>query len=198
MDIQTLVCRPFNSVPVFSEDQIRFLAPLLAEGLRAAAPDQCVEYRVVTTHKGSKSYNPDHGNHRRFPLRLWPTAVRDTFSIPLQPDAGEHEDVKTTFGREAQSIIQASGTVSCCSLHKPPNGPIALNRRQGIKSTERFLAIDYQLLQQWVAMLARRLRHVGQICAGGIEERHIRIRISYPQRPWLSEVEALKKEIQSA
>ena len=69
----------YTSVPVFSDDQISFLAPLLAEGLRAAAPDQCVEYRVVTTHEGSSRFQSlDHGNHRRFPLCLWPTAVRDT------------------------------------------------------------------------------------------------------------------------
>src|SRR5437899_8705159 len=37
---------PSPSVPVFSEEQIRFLAPLLAEGLRTAAPDQRIEYRV--------------------------------------------------------------------------------------------------------------------------------------------------------
>src|SRR4029077_5728354 len=39
--------------PLFSDDQIQFLAPLLAEGLRTAAPDQRIEFRVVATLQGS-------------------------------------------------------------------------------------------------------------------------------------------------
>jgi len=42
--------------PLFSEDQIQFLAPLLAEGLRTATPNQSIEYRVVTTHEGSNRF----------------------------------------------------------------------------------------------------------------------------------------------
>jgi hypothetical protein len=42
--------------PLFSEDQIQFLAPLLAEGLRTATPNQAIEYRVVTTHEGSNRF----------------------------------------------------------------------------------------------------------------------------------------------
>ena len=51
--IQKFLLGPPPPVPVFSDDQIQFLAPLLAEGLRAAAPDQRIGYRVQTTHKGS-------------------------------------------------------------------------------------------------------------------------------------------------
>jgi hypothetical protein len=39
--------------PVFTEEQIQFLAPLLAEGLRMAAPDERIEYRVQTIYEGS-------------------------------------------------------------------------------------------------------------------------------------------------
>jgi len=42
--------------PLFSEDQIQFLAPLLAEGLRTATANQSIEYRVVTTHEGSNRF----------------------------------------------------------------------------------------------------------------------------------------------
>ena len=42
--------------PLFSEDQIQFLAPLFAEGLRTATPNQSIEYRVVTTHEGSNRF----------------------------------------------------------------------------------------------------------------------------------------------
>ena len=45
-------------IPVFSEGQIEFLAPLLAEGLRAAGPDQAVAYRVYDTHQRSSMESP--------------------------------------------------------------------------------------------------------------------------------------------
>ena len=51
--LQKLLIGPPPPVPVFSDDQIQFLAPLLAEGLRTATPDQRIGYRVETTHKGS-------------------------------------------------------------------------------------------------------------------------------------------------
>ena len=50
---QRLLSGPSSPVPVFSDDQIQFLAPLLAEGLRTASPDQQIEYRVQTTYEGS-------------------------------------------------------------------------------------------------------------------------------------------------
>ena len=51
--IQRMLAGRSSPVPVFSDSQIQFLAPLLAEGLRAAAPGQRVAYRVHTTHTGS-------------------------------------------------------------------------------------------------------------------------------------------------
>ena len=45
-----------STYPLFSKDQIQFLAPLLAEGLRTATPNQSIEYRVVTTHEGSNRF----------------------------------------------------------------------------------------------------------------------------------------------
>ena len=42
--------------PLFSEEQIQFLVPLLAEGLRTAQPNQSIEYRVVTTYEGSNRF----------------------------------------------------------------------------------------------------------------------------------------------
>ncbi|HKQ32558.1 MAG TPA: hypothetical protein VJV40_05080, partial [Thermodesulfobacteriota bacterium] len=51
--IQSLIVGRSTPVLVFSDDQIQFLAPLLAEGLRSAGADQRVAFRVLTTHEGS-------------------------------------------------------------------------------------------------------------------------------------------------
>jgi hypothetical protein len=45
-----------STYPLFSEDQIQFLSPLLAEGLRTATANQSVEFRVVTTQEGSNRF----------------------------------------------------------------------------------------------------------------------------------------------
>src|SRR5262245_5667540 len=41
-------------VPAFSEEEIQFLAPLLAQGLLTATPNQSVAYRVLNTYEGSR------------------------------------------------------------------------------------------------------------------------------------------------
>ena len=81
--LQKLIAGPSAPVPVFSDDQIQFLAPLLAEGLRTAARRSA--YRVSCQRYAQRFCVRilDHGNHRRFPLRLWPTDVCDTLSISL-------------------------------------------------------------------------------------------------------------------
>src|SRR6185295_10218402 len=45
-----------SAYPLFSEDQIHFLAPLLADGLRTATPNQFIEYRVVTMLGGANRF----------------------------------------------------------------------------------------------------------------------------------------------
>src|SRR6185295_12810628 len=51
--LQRLLAGPSSPVPVFSDEQVQFLAPLLAEGLSTASQDQQVEYRIQTRHEGS-------------------------------------------------------------------------------------------------------------------------------------------------
>jgi hypothetical protein len=51
--LQRILAGPSAPVPVFSDDEIQFLAPLLSEGLRTASPNQRVEFRSQTTRQGS-------------------------------------------------------------------------------------------------------------------------------------------------
>ena len=78
--------RTSPSVPVFSEDQIQFLAPLLAEGLRTAAPDQRIEYRVEATRQGSRFESSTTETTAGSLYAYGRQSVRDTLSISLQPD----------------------------------------------------------------------------------------------------------------
>jgi hypothetical protein len=138
-----------STYPLFSEDQIQFLAPLLAEGLRTATPNQSIEYRVVTTHGGSNRFQSPttettagsfyaHGRqlyvilsqYRYNPMRT----NLDTNDIPYR----------------SQEPLDYSG-LRYCTLRFTPKAPLRAdspNPPTMEKSTDRFVAVDYQLLDQ--------------------------------------------------
>ena len=144
--LQKLFTGPAASTPVFSDDQIRFLAPLLAEGLRAAAPDQSVEYRVQTTYEGSafessatettagslyalgRQLRMTLSQYRSGPTRVNMNVGRST-ARPRPPDSSGLRDRTLLFTPKA--ALRPDG-------FDPP---------AGAKSTDRFLAIDYELVQ---------------------------------------------------
>ena len=131
--LQRLITSTSSPVPVFSDDQIRFLAPLLAEGLRTATPDQRIEYRVNPTHKRFCIRILDHGSHRRFPLCLWPTAVCDTLSQYNYDQMLANMNLNDMSYQSHQRDEYSSGLQDYILLFTRalPNGPIALIRRQG-------------------------------------------------------------------
>ena len=145
--LQKLISSSSAPVPVFSDDQIRFLAPLLAEGLRTATPDQSIEYRVNPTHKGSALESPttetSAGSLYAYGRQLYVILsqvnynqiranmnVNDMSYQSHQPDSSGFQDYSLLF---TPSAAQRSDSFD------PPAGG---------KSTDRFLAVDYQLLQQ--------------------------------------------------
>jgi hypothetical protein len=142
--LQKMLAGPPSSVPVFSDDQIRFLAPLLAEGLRKAAPDQMVAYRIQVTIKGAALESSTtettagalyaYGASLYFSLsqyRYAPTRT-DTrnFAHGQLPDSTGLIDRTLVFTPRAAQRSE--------SFHRPTGGA----------STDRYLAIDYQLLQR--------------------------------------------------
>jgi hypothetical protein len=147
--LQKLITSPSAPVPVFSDDQIRFLAPLLAEGLRTATPDQRIEYRVNPTpmHKGnaleSSTTETTAGSLYAYGRQLFVILsqynynqmranmnLNDMSYQSRQPDSSGLQDYSLVF---TPSVAQRSDSFD------PPTGG---------KSTDRFLAVDYQLLQQ--------------------------------------------------
>ena len=136
-----------SPAPVFSDDQIRFLAPLLAEGLRTAAPDQRIEYRVHTTLKGSalessttettagslyaygRSLYVILSQYRYSPTRTNLTTAGDMAYRSRSPDSS---------GLLDRILLFTPSAAGRSDSFDPPEGG---------KSTDRFLAIDYQMLQ---------------------------------------------------
>ena len=153
--LQKLITRPSAPVPVFSDDQIRFLAPLLAEGLRTATADQRIEYRVNATHKGysleSSTTETTAGSLYAYGRQMYVilsqynyNQMRENMNVndmsnryrSRQPDSSGLQDYILLF---TPSAAQRSD-----SFDPPARG----------KSTDRFLAVDYQLLQQASPALA--------------------------------------------
>jgi hypothetical protein len=138
-----------STYPLFSEDQIQFLAPLLAEGLRTATANQSVEFRVVTTQEGSNRFQSATtetttaslyadgrqlyvilSQYRYNPMRT----NLDIFDIPYRSQ--EPLDYSGLRYRTLQFTPKAALRTDS---PKPPKME---------KSTDRFVAVDYQLLDQ--------------------------------------------------
>lgn len=133
--------------PVFSDDQIQFLAPLLAEGLRTATPDQRIGYRVETTHKGSflesSTTETTTGSFYAYGRQLYVILSQYRYS-PTRTnlnigDMANRSRPLDYSGLRNQILVF---TPRAAQRSDPFDQPA------GEKPTDRFLAIDYQLLQQ--------------------------------------------------
>ena len=146
--LQKLLIGPPPPVPVFSDDQIQFLAPLLAEGLRTATPDQRIGYRVETTHKGSflesSTTETTTGSLYAYGRQLYVILSQYRYS-PTQANLNIGDMANRS---RLPSTIQASETVYSHLRPASLSDPTPSICRTGEKPTDRFLAIDYQLLQQ--------------------------------------------------
>lgn len=188
--LQGLFAGKSAPVPAFSDDQIQFLAPLLAEALRTAAPDQRVSYRVHTTIEGSMLESATTetttgslyaygrqlcvilSQYRYSPTRT-NMKVSDSAYKSRRPDSSGLQDHIVLFTPRA---AQRSDSID------PPGG---------LQTTDRFLAIDYQLLQQKqpVPVAAEQTAPVGTGATSGTS--------AQSTEDLAREVEALKREMQS-
>jgi hypothetical protein len=134
--------------PVFTEDQIQFLAPLLAEGLRMAAPDEQIEFRVQTTYEGSalesSTTESTAGSLYAHGRQLYVILSRYR-SNPMRTNL-----VKGDIAYRQQEPFDYSG-LRYRALRFTPKAALkadAPNPPTMEKSTDRFVAVDYQLLDQ--------------------------------------------------
>jgi len=186
--------------PAFSDDQIQFLAPLLAEGLRTATPDQRIAYRVETTHKGSflesSTTETTTGSFYAYGRQLYVILSQYRYS-PTRTnlnigDMANRSRPLDYSGLRNQILVF---TPSAAQRSDPFDQPA------GEKPTDRFLAIDYQLLQQaptaaaigQSAPQAGRTSPVRESPTGtGISEAP-----AHTTEALAQEVETLRKELQS-
>ena len=196
--LQKLLSGSSSPIPVFSDDQIQFLSPLLAEGLRTAAPDQRIEYRVQTTHKGSllesSTTETTAGSLYAYGRQLYVTLSQYRY-VPnrMKMSTGTIRPPPPDYsGLRDRTLLFTPSAAQRSDPFDPPTGE---------KSTDRFLAIDFGLLQQTPAATAadqttsqmERSSPVHESATGaGPSETP-----AHSTEALAQEVEALRKELQS-
>jgi hypothetical protein len=199
--IQRLLAGRSAPAPVFSDDQIQFLAPLLAEGLRTAAPNQRVAYRVQTTHAGSllesSITETTAGSLYAYGRQLYITLSQYRYA-PARANLNVNDTAYRMIGPDSSGLRDRILLFTPSAAQRSD----AFDLPTGGKSTDRFLAIDYQLLQQAPAAAATaeqpapqmgqtapiRETSVGTSTSGGSAQ---------STEALAQEVEALRKELQS-
>ena len=135
-----------SPVPVFSEDQVQFLAPLLAEGLRAAGPDQAVAYRVYDTHQRSSLESPiketTSGSLCAYGRQLYVILSPYRYD-PIQMN------MDLTIRSDRRRPPDSSGLRYRTVLFTPKEAQrsVAFDPPTGGQKTDKFLVVDYELLQ---------------------------------------------------
>ena len=138
-----------STYPLFSEDQIQFLAPLLAEGLRTATANQSIEYRVVTTHEGSNRFQSPTRETTAGSLYAY---GRQLYVILSQY---RYNPMRTNLSMgdityRSQEPLDYSG-LRYRTLRFTPKAALQADSPDPPtieKFTDRFVAFDYQLLDQ--------------------------------------------------
>ena len=143
--LQAVLAGSSSTVPVFSAEQIQFLVPLLARALATAATDQVVGFLVTTRRPGDSllEYSTTettagslyaYGQSLYFLLSQYRSAPARTNTENIAhrrlPDTSGLSDHVLLF---TPSFAQGSD-----NFHRPAAGA----------TTDKFLAIDYQLLQE--------------------------------------------------
>ena len=151
--IQKMLDGILPPVPAFSEEEIEFLAPLLAQGLRTATATQSVAYRIQNTYEGSKfessTTETTAGSLYAYGRQLFVTLSQWRFS-----GARERLNVRN-INYQSVGIDYSSGLKSRTLLFSPkaaqrPDSidPYPDHDETAHHSPHRFIAIDYELLQQ--------------------------------------------------
>jgi len=201
---QSLIEGKAATYPLFSEDQIQFLSPLLAEGLRTATVNQSVEFHVVTTIEGSNRFQSPTtetttGSLYAYGRQLYVILTQFRYNPMLTNLAF------TEASHRSQDPLDYSG-LKYRTLRFTPKAALRTDSpdppNMG-KPTDRFLAVDYQLLQQAWRNLEAKRHAVPQVGGGtaSVGESLEASRTAEAQArntaALAQEVETLKKQLES-
>jgi hypothetical protein len=149
--LQEMLAGASSGTPVFSEEQVQFLAPRIAKALMTATAGETVTFRVTNPRQGAGRLENSitettSGSLYAYGLSLYVTLSQYRYA-PTQPnaDSSTHSRLLDTSGLSNRTLhFTPSGAQRSDSFHRPSKGA----------STDRVIAIDYQLLQRPVISTA--------------------------------------------
>lgn len=198
MGFQSLIVgKASTTYPLFSEDQIQFLAPLLAEGLRKATANESIEFRVVTTHQPSNRFQSSTTETTTGSLYAYGRQLNVILSQYRYNPMLTNMKTRDSSGRDL--TVDYSGLKYRTLLFTPkaairadsPDPPTLENL------TDRFLAVDYQLLQQAWRNLEAKRQAADQTGSKALEAARAAEAQARNTEALSQEVEALKKQLES-
>ncbi|MEY4704273.1 MAG: hypothetical protein RL042_469 [Nitrospirota bacterium] len=143
--LQTMLGGPSSAVPVFSAEEIKFLAPRIAKALTTAGTGEAVTFLV---------YNPRQGTGRlELPVTETTAGSLYAYGLSLYVTLSQYRyapNQTNTDDLARRRLPDSSGFSNRTLLFTPSAAqrPDSFHRATGETSAGRFLAIDYQLLQQ--------------------------------------------------
>ncbi len=145
--LQEMLAGSSTAIPVFSEEQVQFLAPRIAKALTTATAGEAVAFLVTSPRPGSSRLESTvteatAGSLYAYGLSLYVTLSQYRYA-PNQPNTDS----------SAHRRLPDSSGLSNRTLHFTPSTaqrPDEFYRPTGGASTDRGIAIDYQMLQHAV------------------------------------------------
>lgn len=139
-----MLAGPASAVPVFSAEEVQFLAPRIAKALTTAGTGEAVAFLVTSPRQGTGRLEHSvtettAGSLYAYGLSLYVTLSQYRYA-PTQPNANDsaHQRLPDPSGLSNRTLLfTPSAAQRSDTFHRPTGGT----------STDRFLAIDYQLLQ---------------------------------------------------
>lgn len=150
--LRSLLAGQSGPAPAFTEDEIRYLAPLLADGLARAAPDQRVGFRLVQRGAGfSQPVGAGVGSSERPPAQSLPETTRGFLSAYGRslyvtiPEYRVRQERPDTIAMANRRVPDSTG-LQHRRLSFTPESAQRPDSYRGTASPDATLVIDYELL----------------------------------------------------
>lgn len=142
--LQDLLGGQSSAVPVFSTEEVQFLAPRIAKALTTAATGEAVAFLVTSPRQGT--------GRLEHPVTETTTGSLYAYGLSLYVTLSQYRYASTQTSTDdlVHRRLPDSSNLSNRTLLFTPSAAQRsdnFNRPTGGKSTDKFLAIDYQLLQ---------------------------------------------------
>src|SRR5574340_689844 len=143
--LQAVLAGPSPTIPVFSAEEIQFLTPLLAKALATAADNQAVGFSIIARRPGHSLL--ESSTTETTTGSLYASGRSLYFSLSQYRSAPARTNTENIAHRR---LPDTSGLSDRVLLFTPrfAQGSDTSHRSASGAATDKFLTIDYQLLQQ--------------------------------------------------